>query len=51
MRKAAVSPVNPLLVAGATLLLYGGLFFLDKLAILDWTLFWHYWIALLVIIG
>jgi hypothetical protein len=51
MGKRTDGPINPLLLAGAAFALFGSLFALHKLGIIDWRIFWHYWMLLLVIVG
>ncbi len=51
MRKKTDGPVNPLLLGGATFVLFGGLLTLHKLGILDLPELWHYWALLLFMVG
>jgi hypothetical protein len=51
MRKRIHGPVSPLLLGGATFALFASLLALHKLGIVDWRIFWHFWMPLLVIVG
>ena len=51
MRERIDSPVSPLLLGGTTFALFGSLFALHKLGIMDSRIFWHCWMLLLVIVG
>lgn len=51
MRKRIDSRVSPLLLGSATFALFASLLALHELGIVDWRIFWHFWMPLLVIVG